>query len=86
VSDDAPTPAPTAEPQLDDLLKANPDYSPAIYHLLLSIAHKQLGDKQKAGRAFERALREPVPVSHVHETLEYQVLLREARKARGSHD
>jgi tetratricopeptide (TPR) repeat protein len=69
--------------QVDDLLKADPDHNPAIAHLLLSIAHKQLGDQEESDRAFERALRDPVPVSHVHDTLEYQILLREARKGRG---
>ncbi len=69
--------------QIEDNVKAEADYSPAIDQLLLCIAHQQLGDPQEAGRALERALREPVPVSHVHETLEYQVLLREARKGRG---
>jgi hypothetical protein len=68
--------------QLEALRKSDPDRSPAIDHLLLSIALARLvGRSEDAGWAFERAQREAVPVTHVHETLEYQVLLREARKS-----
>jgi tetratricopeptide (TPR) repeat protein len=66
--------------QLEACLKLAPDYSPAINHLLLSLAHNRLGRREEAGRALERALRAGVPLSHVHETLEYQLLLREARQ------
>jgi tetratricopeptide (TPR) repeat protein len=69
--------------QAEASLKSDSNYSPAISHLLLSIAHKKLGHSEEADRAFERALREPVPVQHVHETLEYQVLLREAARPGG---
>jgi hypothetical protein len=53
--------------------------------LLLSIAHRQRGKTEEADRAFDFALRAGVPVearSTVHDTLEYQVLLREARRGR----
>jgi hypothetical protein len=64
-------------------LRAAPHYSPGINHLLLSIAHQQLGQREKADLAFARAVKAGVPVSHgVHDTLEYQVLLRQARKVR----
>jgi tetratricopeptide (TPR) repeat protein len=69
--------------QLEAGLKAAPDYSPGINHLLLSLAHQQLGQREKADRALERAVKAGVPVSaSVHDTLEYQVLLREARGRR----
>jgi tetratricopeptide (TPR) repeat protein len=68
--------------QLERVLKFGTDSTPAITYLLLSIAHERLGQSQEADLAFERALREAVPVQNVHDTLEYQVLLREARKGR----
>jgi tetratricopeptide (TPR) repeat protein len=72
-----------AVPQLEAVLNSGTDPTPAITYLLLSIAHERLGQSEEAGRDFERALREPVPVGDVHATLEYQVFLREARKSRG---
>jgi serine/threonine-protein kinase len=74
---------PKAVQQLEDGLKSHPDYSPGINHLLLSIAHKQMRQPEKADIAYRLAIEAGIPVNHVHDTLEYQVLLREARKARG---
>jgi tetratricopeptide (TPR) repeat protein len=64
-------------------LKAAPDYSPGINNLLLCLAHKELGHPEESDRAYQRALDAGITVIHVHDTLEYQVLLREARKGRG---
>src|SRR5262249_41243062 len=74
---------PKAVQQLEDGLKSHPDYSPGINYLLLSIAHKQMGQPAKADVAYRLALKAGIPVNHVHDTLEYQVLLREASKGRG---
>jgi tetratricopeptide (TPR) repeat protein len=68
--------------QCEAMLKAKPDYNPGINYLLLSIAHGKLGHTKEASDAFERAVKAGPPVSHVHDTLEYQVLLREASKDR----
>jgi tetratricopeptide (TPR) repeat protein len=68
--------------QANACLKSHPHYSPGINHLLLSIAHSRRSEPREASIAFERAVKAGVPVNHVHDTLEYQVLLREARQGR----
>jgi tetratricopeptide (TPR) repeat protein len=68
--------------QLEAGLAADRHYSPGINHLLLNIAHRQLGDEKQAELALQRALDAGIPVNHVHDTLEYQVLLREVQNAR----
>jgi tetratricopeptide (TPR) repeat protein len=58
-----------------------PRDNPTLDNLLLCLAYRQLGQAEEASRVYKRALKEQVPVSHVHETLEYQVLLLEAQRA-----
>jgi tetratricopeptide (TPR) repeat protein len=72
--------------ELAAMLGRSSTYSPAIVRLLIALAHHKLRHKDDARRALAAALEEPVPVTHVHETLEYQVLLIEARKAIPSKD
>jgi tetratricopeptide (TPR) repeat protein/tRNA A-37 threonylcarbamoyl transferase component Bud32 len=69
---------------LDELLAVLKDpsaYSPGIVRLLIALAHHKLGHKDHARRAYEQAVKDGFPVTHVHETLEYQLLLLETRKA-----
>jgi tetratricopeptide (TPR) repeat protein len=68
--------------QLEAGLAADRHYSPGINHLLLNIAYRQLGEEKQAELALQRALDAGIPVNHVHDTLEYQVLLREVQNAR----
>jgi tetratricopeptide (TPR) repeat protein/tRNA A-37 threonylcarbamoyl transferase component Bud32 len=66
--------------QLEATLKGTPDYSPGLFRLLIALAHHKLGHKDDARRAYDQAVKDGVPVSHVHEALEYQLLLIEAKK------
>jgi Tfp pilus assembly protein PilF len=63
-------------------LKSDPYYSPGINYLLLSIAHNLRSEARDADLALESAIKAGMPVIHIHDTLEYQVLLREARTGR----
>ena len=67
--------------QLVALLEQPSPLSPGLVRLLIALSHHKLGHKEDARRAYEQAVKDGIPVSHVHETLEYQVLLIEAHKA-----
>src|SRR5262249_52734763 len=64
-------------------LKDAPHLSPGLNHLTQALALKQLGRDADARQALKEAIAAGPPVHHPAEAMEYQLLLREARRALG---